>query len=152
MRAAGLKAISTVVESSAILIKSKHASNTQLVDLIAARIRGVISKFHMSPPLDPNYTRILPLTRNLKAAQKYVLCTYNIKRAAMGEVFKVTPGKRAPTTTPLEEEGWVAVSVMVESKRIADAMDELERLGAEDIIVTKIENTRTRAVAGTTTP
>lgn len=45
MRAAGLKAISTVVTSSAILIKSKHPSDPKLVDLITARIKGVISKF-----------------------------------------------------------------------------------------------------------
>jgi ATP phosphoribosyltransferase len=45
MRAAGLKAISTVVSSSAILIKSKHASDPKLVELITARIKGVISKF-----------------------------------------------------------------------------------------------------------
>lgn len=43
MRAAGLKAISTVVASSAILIKSKHPSDAKLVDLITARIKGVIS-------------------------------------------------------------------------------------------------------------
>jgi ATP phosphoribosyltransferase len=43
MRAAGLKAISTVISSSAILIKSKHASDPKLVDLITARIKGVIS-------------------------------------------------------------------------------------------------------------
>lgn len=44
MRAAGLKAISTVVESTAVLIKSRHPCNSQLVDLIHSRIRGVISK------------------------------------------------------------------------------------------------------------
>lgn len=44
MRAAGLKAISTVVSSSAILIKSKHASDPKLVELITARIKGVISE------------------------------------------------------------------------------------------------------------
>lgn len=43
MRAAGLKAISTVVDTSAILIKSKHPSDSKLVDLITARIKGVIS-------------------------------------------------------------------------------------------------------------
>jgi ATP phosphoribosyltransferase len=45
MRAAGLKAISTVVDSTAILIKSRQPSDTKLVDLIAARIKGVISKY-----------------------------------------------------------------------------------------------------------
>lgn len=44
MKAAGLKAIDTVVDSTAVLIKSKHPSNQKLVDLIANRISGVISK------------------------------------------------------------------------------------------------------------
>ena len=42
MKAAGLKAIDTVVDSTAVLIKSKHPSNPTLVDLITARIKGVI--------------------------------------------------------------------------------------------------------------
>ena len=45
MKAAGLKAIDTVVESTAVLIKSKHPSNPTLVDLITARIKGVIGIF-----------------------------------------------------------------------------------------------------------
>lgn len=42
MRANGLKAIHTVEESKAVLIKSKHASDPRLVDKVASRIRGVI--------------------------------------------------------------------------------------------------------------
>jgi len=45
MKAAGLKDIDTVVLSTAVLIKSKKPSNQELVDLIASRIRGVISMF-----------------------------------------------------------------------------------------------------------
>ncbi|KAF1815584.1 putative ATP phosphoribosyltransferase His1 [Eremomyces bilateralis CBS 781.70] len=118
MRAHGLKAISTVLESTAVLIKSKRARNPELVNLIASRIRGVIT------------------------AQAYVLCTYNIKRELLPIASKVTPGKRAPTINSLEEEGWVAVSSMVERKKIAEVMDELERIGAEDILVRTIENAR----------
>ncbi|KAF2645650.1 ATP phosphoribosyltransferase [Massarina eburnea CBS 473.64] len=119
MRAAGLTAISTVVESSAVLIKSKHPSDSKLVDLITARIKGVIT------------------------AQKYVLCTYNIERAKLGVACKITPGRRAPTTTSLEEDGWVAVSVMVLKKQIAVVMDQLTEAGACDILVMKIDNSRT---------
>lgn len=119
MRAAGLKAISTVISSSAILIKSKHPSDPKLVDLITARIRGVIT------------------------AQRYVLCTYNIERSKLESARTVSPGRRAPTITSLEEENWVAVSVMVERKKIALVMDELTAVGAEDILVMKLENSRT---------
>ncbi|KNG49019.1 atp phosphoribosyltransferase [Stemphylium lycopersici] len=119
MRAAGLKAISTVVSSSAILIKSKHPSDPKLVDLITARIKGVIT------------------------AQKYVLCTYNIDRSKLEAARTITPGRRAPTVNALEEDGWVAVQAMVLRKDIAIAMDKLTDIGATDLIVTKIENSRT---------
>merc|ERR1712000_300319 len=58
MRAAGLNAIDTVVESTAVLIKSNKPSNSEMVELIASRIRGVIT------------------------AQRYVLCQYNIQRSS----------------------------------------------------------------------
>ncbi|KAM3546695.1 hypothetical protein MY1884_009743 [Beauveria asiatica] len=118
MRAAGLKAIDTVVESSAILIKSIKPSNAELVELIASRIRGVIT------------------------AQKFVLCQYNVERSKLVEATKITPGKRAATITQLDAEGWVAVSSMVEKKKIALVMDKLTRVGAQDILVLDIHNTR----------
>ncbi|KFY13026.1 hypothetical protein V491_06553, partial [Pseudogymnoascus sp. VKM F-3775] len=120
MKAAGLEAIDTVVSTKAILIKSKNPSNKALVDLIASRIQGVIS------------------------AKQYVLCQYNVERKNLDAVTKVTPGRRAATINALEEEGWVAVSSMVEKKRIATVMDELSSLGAEDILVMGILNTRRR--------
>jgi len=119
MKAAGLKAIDTVVSSTAILVKSKNPSNPAMVDLIASRIRGVIT------------------------AQKYILCQYNVKRSSLASATKITPGKRAPTINALEEEGWVAVSSMVEKKRVATVMDDLTKVGATDILVLEIANTRT---------
>lgn len=47
MKAAGLKAIDTVVESTSVLVKSKNTTNP-LVDLISSRIRGVISTLPLS--------------------------------------------------------------------------------------------------------
>jgi len=43
MKAAGLKAIGTVMDTQAVLIKSKTPTNPNLVDIIVSRIRGVIS-------------------------------------------------------------------------------------------------------------
>ncbi|GAB0137778.1 hypothetical protein EsDP_00006031 [Epichloe bromicola] len=118
MRAAGLKAIDTVVQSTAVLVKSRSPSNAELVELIASRIRGVIT------------------------AQQYVLCQYNIERSRLSEASRITPGKRAPTITTLDEDGWVAVSSMVEKKKLALVMDDLSRVGASDILVLDIHNTR----------
>jgi len=119
MRAAGLKAIATVMETSAVLIQSKHPSDPKLVTLLVNRIRGVIT------------------------AQKYVLCTYNVERVNLARAAAITPGKRAPTINSLEDEGWVAVSAMVLRASIAQVMDELTEIGATDILVTKLENSRT---------
>ncbi|GAM89236.1 hypothetical protein ANO11243_072730 [Dothideomycetidae sp. 11243] len=118
MRAAGLKAIDTVLESTAVLIRSKRPSNPALVDLITSRIRGVIT------------------------AQRYVLCTYNILRSKLDQAVRITPGKRAPTVTSLEEESWVAINVMVERSQMAITMDRIMEIGGTDILITKIENSR----------
>lgn len=118
MKAAGLKAIDTILESTAVLVKAKNTKNS-LVALLTSRIRGVIT------------------------AQKFVLCQYNIPRAELSTACSITPGKRAPTITALEEDGWVAVSSMVEKKEVANVMDELTKVGATDILVLNIANSRT---------
>lgn len=127
MKAAGLKAIATVMDTQAVLISSSTSGtrspaegNYDIQTMITNRIRGVI------------------------AAKKYVLLNYNVPRSILAEVSKITPGKRAPTVSPLEGEGesWVAVSVMVERKNVAQVMDQLENKGASDILVFNIINSR----------
>ncbi|KAK9452056.1 uncharacterized protein V1518DRAFT_410251 [Limtongia smithiae] len=119
MRAAGLTAIDTIFTTTAVLIANKqYTQHEELRDKIVSRIRGVI------------------------AASKYVLCNYNCPRERLVEAIKVSPGRRAPTISALEEEGWVSVSSMVEKKVIAQTMDELRACGAEDILVFNISNSR----------
>ncbi|KAJ7023387.1 ATP phosphoribosyltransferase [Mycena alexandri] len=121
MRAAGLHAIATLLESEAVLIKStipKHPELAPLIDLVTSRIAGVT------------------------AANKYVVCNYNISRDKLHAATLLTPGRRAPTISPLEEENWVAVNSMVEKKKIAGIMDELVKVGAEDILIFNLDNCR----------
>lgn len=121
MRAAGLHAIATLLETEAVLIKSavqKHPQFEPLIRLITSRIAGVV------------------------AAGRYVICEYNVRREKLAAATAVTPGRRAPTISPLEEEGWVAVSSMVEKKRTAEVMDKLVEIGAEDILIFNLDNCR----------
>ncbi|KAF7968140.1 hypothetical protein HWV62_31764 [Athelia sp. TMB] len=121
MRAAGLHAIATVLETEAVLIKSttpKDATLVPLINLITSRIKGVI------------------------AASRYVVCEYNVHRDKLAAVTAITPGRRAPTISPLEAENWVAVNVMVEKKKMAVVMDELVTAGAEDILIFNLDNCR----------
>lgn len=118
MRAAGLKPIDTILSTSAHLIGSTHPTHVDVLDKIVKRISGVL------------------------AASKYVLCTYNSPREKLESLLQITPGRRAATISQIEEEGWVAVSSMVEQARIAEVMDELTAAGAEDIIVFSMSNCR----------
>lgn len=123
MKAAGLKAISTVLETSAHLISSKKPRFPELVDTIHQRFEGIM------------------------AAQKYVLCNYNAPRSIVPDVLKITPGRRSATISALEKlandtEEWVAISSMVEKKKIGNVMDELKKAGASDILVFNIGNCR----------
>ncbi|KAM9893238.1 hypothetical protein OXX80_001930 [Metschnikowia pulcherrima] len=123
MKAAGLKAISTVLETSAHLISSKTPRFPDLVDMIHQRFEGIM------------------------AAQRYVLCNYNAPRSIVPQVLQITPGRRSATISALEKQAgdpaeWVAVSAMVEKKRIGNVMDELKRAGASDILVFDISNCR----------
>lgn len=121
MRAAGLHAIATVLETEAVLIKSttpKDPSLVPLINLITSRIKGVI------------------------AASTYVVCSYNIHRDKLHAATALTPGRRAPTISPLDEENWVAVNVMVEKKTMAKVMDDLVAVGAEDVLIFNLDNCR----------
>lgn len=126
MRAAGLHAIATVLNTEAVLISSKNPSSPShrdssfpaLIQRITSRIAGVI------------------------ASNRFSLCLYNIQRDSLAKAMAITPGRRAPTISPLEESGWVAVNVLVETKTLADVMDQLVEAGAEDVLVTKLENCR----------
>jgi len=125
MRAAGLHAIHTLLSSQAVLITSRTPHPTlapellsSLTTLVSSRLAGVI------------------------AAQQNVLCTYNIRRDLLNDAKAITPGRRAPTVSSLEEEGWLSVSVMVKRKGMADVMDRLVKAGAEDVLITKLDNCR----------
>ena len=121
MRAAGLHAIATLLETEAVLIKSsvqKHPAFEPLIRLITSRIAGVV------------------------AAGRYVVCEYNVRRDKLHEATSITPGRRAPTISPLEDENWVAVNSMVLKKEMADVMDRLVAIGAEDILIFNLDNCR----------
>lgn len=123
MKAAGLKAIETILETSAHLISSKKSKFPEMVNIIVQRLQGVL------------------------AAQEYVLCNYNAPKSIQAKCLTITPGRRAATVSTLDkhsddEEDWVAISSMVNRKEIGNVMDELKKAGATDILVLEISNCR----------
>ena len=124
MRAAGLHSIHTLLTSEAVLITSSTPH----------------------PSLTPDLAPIIPLIKSrfagVLAPQPYVYASYNILRSKLPDALHITPGRRAATVSPLDEEGWVAVSAMVERKEVAKVMDALEKQGAEDVLIFALDNCR----------
>lgn len=56
---------------------------------------------------------------------------------------KIAPGKRAPTVMTTSTENLVAVEVMIEKTKVAHTLDQLLDIGAKDILVLPLLNTRT---------
>ena len=118
MRAAHLHSIGTLLTSEAALIANPRSKHASLNVVIATRIKGLL------------------------AAQNNILCKYNIPRDKLKDARLITPGNTAPTVSPLEEEGWVAVEAMVKKKGLGSVLDQLSDIGARDILVLTISNTR----------
>ncbi|KAL6928349.1 ATP phosphoribosyltransferase (ATP-PRTase) (ATP-PRT) [Hanseniaspora valbyensis] len=75
-------------------------------------------------------------------AQKYVCCNYNAPQDKLPHLLSITPGRRAPTISNIDDEGWVAVSAMIERKKKGEILDDLVAHGAADIMVFEISNCR----------
>ncbi|KAJ9053509.1 ATP phosphoribosyltransferase (ATP-PRTase) (ATP-PRT) [Entomophthora muscae] len=118
MRAAGLHPVGTIMKSEAVLISNTKTSHPDLIKKLKSRMEGAL------------------------LAKKYVICTYNISRDKLADATAVTPGRKAPSVSPLESSGWVAVTVMILKADEATIMDKLKEIGAEDIMVTHMVNCR----------
>lgn len=118
MRAAGLEIVDVVMETQAVLIANPHSKHRDLVDIIRRRITGVLT------------------------AEKHVMIEYNIERSLLHEASLITPGKKSPTVSSLEDPNWLAVKAMILRSEASNKLDQLEALGATAILITSLENCR----------
>ena len=103
---------------SFVLISNTNSTHKDLVTLMKNRIEGYIT------------------------ATKYVMIVYNVGVELLDEAVKITPGKRSPTITSLECGSVKSVSSLVLKKEISEKMDALQKVGATDILVLNINNSR----------
>jgi ATP phosphoribosyltransferase len=120
LRVHGLREIGTVMESTARLVASP-----------AALIDG------------PTKTRIGELSDALESvlraeAKRYLMA--NVPRARLAEVRDVIPGLSGPTIVEVLDSGaWVAAHAVVDADAVYQTISRLKALGAEGILVTRIE-------------
>lgn len=117
LQKAGLEIFGPVLlESSAVLI-SRHEENAG-IGVLQRRLQGVL------------------------VAQQYVLMDYDCPRVFLDKACLIAPGIESPTISPLHDEEWVAVRVMVPREERNDVMDALYELGARAILVSAIHAAR----------
>lgn len=119
MRAAGLEVVDTVLSTEAVLLSNVHSGHEDLLKKIVKRFHGAVY------------------------AQKYVVVEYNVHKTQLEAAKTITPGKRSPTISNLEDNDYVAVKVMVARSAINNVLDDLEALeGVSDILQFSIDNCR----------
>ena len=89
-----------------------------MVDLIKRRLEGYIT------------------------ATKYVMVVYNIANELLEAAVTITPGKRSPTITALDDGKFKSVSSLVLRKEVNGILDALHDVGATDILVLELANSR----------
>ncbi len=90
----------------------------------------------------PEVGQIRRRIEGIIVANQYSMLEYNIREHLLKEAEKITPGFEAPTVARLDEEGWMAIKVMVKKSEVVTVMDKLEALGATAIIETEVKNCR----------
>jgi ATP phosphoribosyltransferase len=120
LRMNGLCEIETVLESSARLVASPSA-------LADSTVRTAIDE--LSTALDSV----------LQAEEKRYLMA-NVPKARLDQVRAVIPGLSGPTIVEVLDSGeWVAAHAVVDADRVYQTIGTLKALGAEGILVTRIE-------------
>lgn len=109
--------VADLLETQAVLISNPHSQNQDVVDLVYRRIAGY------------------------RTATTYCMVVYHCATNLLSKALEVTPGKRSPTITSLDD-GAKSVSALVPKKQVNDIMDSLYDLGATDILVMDLSNSR----------
>jgi len=120
LRVNGLREVETIYRSTARLVASPSALQDEWV----------------RPFIDELSTALESV---LRAQEKRYLMT-NVPRARLDEVREVIPGLSGPTIVEVLDSGeWVAAHAVVDADRVYQTIARLKELGAEGILVTRIE-------------
>lgn len=94
------------------------------------------------PTPHPGSERLLRRLRGVLVARKYAILEYDLPIAQIEAATAIASGIESPTVSPLKEDGWVAVRVMVLRDDANDVMDRLYDVGAKGIFVTQVHAAR----------
>ena len=119
LEANGLKAVETVFESEAVLVRAPRPTDptlAHLADILIDRLEGVVAS----------------------QGTKYILL--NAPRRSLAEITAILPGAGAPTVTPLAgDDDAVAVHAVCQENVFWETLERLKGAGASAVLVLPIE-------------
>ncbi len=119
LRVNGLRELATILDSSALLIANR--------DAVAKRARAASEEL------------VAALESVVRAARKRYLMA-NVPRDRLADVRTILPGISGPTIVDvLDDEGWVAAHAVVDADAVYQTIARLKGIGAQGILVTRIE-------------
>jgi len=114
LRMHDLRVIETILESTARLIANKKSWQDQWkhnkIENLAMLLQGALN------------------------AEQLVGLKMNVPRERLQDVIATLPALKKPTLSPLSDEGWVAVEIVVDEKVSRDLIPKLRRAGAEGLV------------------
>lgn len=115
---------------------SLRAHQLRIVDvLLVSTTRMVANHNAWSDPV--KRAKIEDMAMLLKGAlnaEELVGLKMNVARKQFDEVLAQLPALRQPTVSPLADEGWVAIEIIIEERQSRDLIPRLKRAGAEGIV------------------
>lgn len=114
LRAHGMKIIETLMESEVLLIANRAAA--------------------ADPEKRPDMDDVRTLLLGAMSARGRALIKLNVSEERLKEVLEVLPAMKAPTVSPLAEEGAYAVETVVEKRNVNTLIPLLKAHGASDIL------------------
>ncbi len=125
-------AIADVTETGATL----RANNLRIIETILESTTRLIAnpKAWQDDWKQRKIRHLALLLQGALMAQQKVGLKLNVARADLPKVLAVLPAMKAPTISPLADEDWVAIEVIVDELQVRDLIPQLKEAGARDII------------------
>lgn len=114
----GLVEVESVLESQAVLIATPDlpAEKQEELSKLCFRFRSIIESRGM----------------------KYVLM--NLPKSSLDAALAILPGMKSPTILHLADPDWLSLHVVIPESQLWERIEQLKKIGAEDILVLMLEN------------
>jgi ATP phosphoribosyltransferase len=114
---------------------SLRAHNLRIVDtLLTSTTRFIMNHASWEDPRKrAKVQKLSMLLTGALHAELLVGLKMNVERSRLTELTSL-PSLRKPTISPLSDDGWVAIEIIVEEKVVRDLIPQLKALGAEGIV------------------